>query len=190
MTDNENIDNQAIQQKQVLQALRKFQDGYKKRDLSNIDGFMDLFLQSDEIELIGIGASMRGANEWFQGVEAVKSIIEGDWEYWGDVILDVEGAKISLLGDVAWLSTTGSIEQTGTHDKALPFYLEQMKDILVDEENHDDTKLLEATHFGMRRLRERLKGMGHHWPFVFTAVLIYSQNTWRFHTIHWSMPVD
>jgi hypothetical protein len=53
---------------------------------------MDLFLQSDEIELIGIGASMRGGNEWFQGVEAVKSIIEGDWEYWGDVILDVEGA--------------------------------------------------------------------------------------------------
>jgi hypothetical protein len=190
MTVIDTKDNFSIQRNQVRQVLKKFQDGYKKRDLSQIDSFMDLFLHSDEIELIGIGASMRGGNEWFQGFEAVKNIIEGDWEYWGNVLLDVDKAKISLFGDVAWLSTTGSIEQTSTHDEALKFYLEQMKDILVDEEDDDDTKLLDATHFGMRRLRERLKGQGHQWPFVFTAVLINSQDDWRFHTIHWSMPVD
>jgi hypothetical protein len=49
---------------------------------------------------------------------------------------------------------------------------------------------MEATHFGMRRLRERHKGEGHSWPFVLTAVLVRSDDGWRFHTIHWSMPVD
>ena len=190
MTTSNNTDELAIQRGQVLQVLQKFQLGYEKHDLSQIGSFMDLFYQSDEIELIGIGASVRGGNEWFQGVEAVRNIIEGDWEYWGNVLLDVEGAKISLYGDVAWLTTTGNIEQTSTHDQALKFYLEQMKDILVDDGSDEDTKLLEATHFGLRRLRERLKGKGYQWPFVFTAVLIYSQDDWRFHTIHWSMPVD
>ena len=42
----------------------------------------------------------------------------------------------------------------------------------------------------MRRLRERLKGPGHTWPFTFVAVLIKSGAAWHLHTIHWSMPVD
>lgn len=189
MTMN-NTDDQMDLHNQVLEVLQQFQDGYKKRDLSQIDNFMELFHKSDEIELIGIGASVRGGNEWFQGYQAVRDIIVGDWEYWGDVILDVSGAKISIQGEVAWLSTTGNIEQTSTHDDALKYYLEQMKDILADEVQDEDTKLLEATHFGLRRLRERLKGRGYKWPFVLTAVLIYTQNSWLFHTIHWSMPVD
>lgn len=190
MTTNKNTDDQSNLHNQVLEVLQQFQDGYKRRDLSQIDNFMELFHKSDEIELIGIGASLRGGTEWFQGCQAVKDIIAGDWEYWGDVILDVSGAKISIRSEVAWLTTTGCVEQTSTHDKAIKYYLEQMKDILTDKAHDEDTKLLEATHFGIRRLRERLKGKGHKWPFVFTAVLIYTQDSWRFHTIHWSMPVD
>jgi hypothetical protein len=49
---------------------------------------------------------------------------------------------------------------------------------------------MEATHFGLRRLRERSLGIGHSWPFTFVAVSIKSDGAWRFHTIHWSMPVD
>lgn len=190
MTTNNNTGDQLNLHNQVLEVLQQFQDGYKRRDLSQIDNFMELFHTSDDIELIGIGASVRGGNEWFQGQAAVRDIISGDWEYWGNVILDVSDAKISINGDIAWLSTTGSIEQTSTHDKALKYYLEQMTELLANENEDEDSRLLEATHFGMRRLRERLKGRGHQWPFVFTAVLIYTRNNWRFHTIHWSMPVD
>ncbi len=35
-----------------------------------------------------------------------------------------------------------------------------------------DEKLMEATHYGMRRLRERFKGIGHGWPFTLTAILV------------------
>jgi hypothetical protein len=62
---------------------------------------------------------------------------------------------------------------------------------MLDDDGRDpDARLLEATHFGMRRLRERGLGEGHGWPFVFTAVLVRSHGTWQFHTMHWSMPVD
>ena len=49
---------------------------------------------------------------------------------------------------------------------------------------------MKATHFGMRRIRERHKGKGHAWQFVLTAVLVRTGGQWQFHTIHWSMPVD
>ena len=177
--------------KAVRSVLEKFQAAYTARDLSKIDQFMTLLdAQDPEIELIGIGAFERGGQEWFIGQEAIREIIQSDWKYWGDVNLDVNGAQIHVLGDTAWLTTTGSITQTTTHDKALPFYLEQMKELLENDQADNDAKLLEATHFGMRRLRERLKGMGHQWPFVFSAILVRRDGSWKFHTIHWSMPVD
>ena len=175
---------------QVRDALQRFLEGYTSRDLSRLDEFMQLFARDDDAELIGIGASVRGGNEWFEGREAIREIIESDWTYWGDVWIDVEGARISVLGDVAWLSTTGTLTQTDTFDQALPFYLQQMKELLEKEEWDADEQLVEATHFGMRRLRERLKGKGHGWPFVLTAVLVQAEDRWQFHTIHWSMPVD
>ncbi len=175
---------------QVRTVLSKFQEGYIARDISGLDAFMELFEAGDTCELIGIGAAVRGGYEWFQGSAQIREIIEGDWIYWGDVSIDVEGAKISCLGEVAWLSTSGSIAQTDTHDKALPSYLKQMVDLLEEKDVDPDSKLMEATHFGLRRLRERQKGMGYKWPFVLTAVLINSSGKWRFSTIHWSMPVD
>ncbi|MGD2077983.1 MAG: nuclear transport factor 2 family protein [Chloroflexota bacterium] len=175
---------------QVRATLQAFQDGYAGRDLDTLDEFMELFVQDEGIELIGVGAAVRGGNEWFQGPAAVRDIVQGDWKYWGDVLLDVPGAKITVSGDVAWLSTNGRIVQTSTHDEALPFYMEQMADLLQDESMDPDTRLLEATHFGLRRLRERAKGPGHGWPFTFTAVLQRIGSRWRFHTIHWAMPVD
>jgi len=155
-------------------------------------GFLALFVQSDDIELIGIGASKRGGQEWFEGIEQVRDIIKSDWEFWGDVALDVVGAKISVKGEVAWLTTSGTLEQTDTFDEVLPIHLEQMTEILkAEDKNADESeRLLEASHFGVRRLRERIKGVGYQWQFVISAILQKEANQWRFHTIHWSMPVD
>lgn len=175
---------------EIRDVLQRFQDGYTARDLSRLDEIMDLFVQRDDAELIGIGAFERGGNEWFQGLEAIREIIESDWTYWGDVVIDVEGAKINQFGDVAWLSTCGKLIQTSAFDKALPFYMKQMKELLENENTDLNERLMEVTHFGIRRLREKNKGMGHGWPFVLTSVLMRVDGHWRFHTLHWSMPVD
>ncbi len=179
---------QAIEE--VRATLQRFQDGYIARDATKLDEFMRLFAPDKDIELIGVGAAQRAATEWFIGQTAIRDIVEGDWIYWGDVKLDVVGAQIHVRGEVAWLSTMGVVVQTRAFDQALPQYLRQMKQILENEDLDADMQLIEATHFGMRRLRERLKGPGHAWPFTFVAVLIKSDGAWCFHTIHWSMPVD
>jgi hypothetical protein len=174
----------------VRAVLQQFQDGYHARDVTKLDAFMALFAPDEDIELIGVGAAKRAAHEWFVGPAAIRDIVEGDWTYWGNVELDVPGAQIHVRGEVAWLSTTGAVVQNQAFDKALPQYLQQMKALLENTDFDPDTQLIEATHYGVRRLRERSKGVGHAWPFTFVAVLIKSDGTWRFHTIHWSMPVD
>lgn len=174
----------------VRDILQLFQNGYYDRSLEALEDFMSLFVRRNDVELIGIAASERCGVEWFEGVDKVRDIIQSDWEYWGNVEIDVAGAKITINGDTAWLTTTGTLEQTETFDKAMPFYLEQMKLVIEDETKDPDEKLLETTHFGLRRLRERLKGAGYKWPFVISAVLLKEEGKWRFHTIHWSMPVD
>ena len=45
---------------EVRSTLQKFQDGYSARDASQIEAFMELFVKSDEIELVGVGATKRG----------------------------------------------------------------------------------------------------------------------------------
>ena len=179
---------------EVRGVLQRFQAGYTERDLSTLDDFLTLFVQDGDPELIGIGASERGGWEWFEGVDSIRDIIQSDWEYWGDVVIDVAGAKITVRGEVAWFTTTGTLEQTDAFDSAMPFYLEQMKKFIEDGSRDAQgapmDALIEATHYGLRRIRERLKGVGHQWPFVLSAVLQREGGQWRFHTIHWSMPVD
>lgn len=178
------------QESDVRVALQYFQNGYLARDVARLDDFMQLFVPDDGIEMIGIGAARRAANEWFEGPTRIREIVESDWLYWGDVRLDVAGAKITIHGDVAWLSTTGTVTQTQAFDTAIQFHLNDMKAIFDQEDLSADEKLLEATHYGMRRLRERFKGLGYSWPFTFTAVLVRDGKCWRFHTLHWAMPVD
>jgi hypothetical protein len=174
---------------QVRQVLGRFQDGYTTRDVSKLDEFMELF-SPDDVELIGIGASVRGGNEWFEGLEAIREIVESDWTYWGDVVIDVEGARITVLGDVAWLSTSGDLVQTPVLDKAMTFYVQQMQEMIENENLDPGTRLMEATHFGLRRLREKHLGSGHRWPFVLTAVLARGEDGWRFRQVQFAMPVD
>ena len=137
----------------VRSVLQKFENGYKERNLENLEEFLSLFIQISNVELIGIGASERGGVEWFEGIDKVREIIQSDWEYWGDVAFDVAGAKINVSGKVAWLTTTGTLEQTDTFDKALPIYLKQMKKIIEEDNKTNDEKLIEASHYGVRRLR-------------------------------------
>ncbi|MEN6408110.1 MAG: nuclear transport factor 2 family protein [Anaerolineaceae bacterium] len=176
---------------EVRQVLQRFQEGYLARDVAQLDAFMALFAAGDGIELIGIGASVRNQNEWFEGRARIREIVESDWRYWGDVRLAVEDAKITVWGEAAWLSTIGAILQTDDiqSDEVTGFTLNQMKEMLADERLSPRQRLVEAAHFGVRRWREREKPAGYSWTFVFTAVLVRQEGQWRFHTIHWSMPV-
>jgi hypothetical protein len=174
----------------VRSILQKFQDGYTSRNVAKLDEFMQLFVQSEAIEMMGIGATQRHASEWYEGISRIREFIGDDWKYWGDVSLDVEGAKISIQGDVAWLSTAGKVTRTRDFDPDIEYHLNDMKAFLDREDLSADEKLMEVTYYGMRRWRERTQGIGHSRKLVFTAVLVRVEGEWRFHSQHWAMPVN
>ena len=65
----------------VRSTLQKFQDGYTARDVTKLDEFMQLFVQDESIEMIGVGASKRAADEWFEELARIREIVDGDWTY-------------------------------------------------------------------------------------------------------------
>ena len=103
---------------------------------------------------------------------------------------DVEGASITVSGETAWFSATGTLTSGDEYEDAFPFYLEQMRDLLMDQSRSLDDRLTDATHFGVRRLRDRMRGKGAEWPLVITVVLVKTDGSWGFHTLHWSFLVE
>ena len=97
---------------EIRALLQEFQDGYTKRDVDGLAEIMDLFVPSDELEVIGTNTVAPGQGEWCRGQEATRASIKNDWEDWGDVVFDVQGAHITVNGTVAaWATrfTTSSI---------------------------------------------------------------------------------
>ena len=79
---------------EVLQALRRFQDGYIRRDPAQLEGFMrGLFPEGAPVVVLGTNSS-----EWVGGYRAVSRFIRSDWLNWGDVRLKVEDAVVSSQG--------------------------------------------------------------------------------------------
>jgi hypothetical protein len=177
--------NKADQVRAVLQA---FQDGYTPRDLQNLDSFMELFVSEDELEVIGTGAVQPGGLEWCLGRAAVREIVASDWKSWGDLKLDVSGARIWVQGETAWLATTGTVTDTITAENLYRSYVEYMHRMVKDEIMSSQEKSMEILRAGTDMLHNIQRGEECVWPFRFTAVLVHRENGWLFHQIHFSHP--
>jgi hypothetical protein len=95
---------------EVQQALRRFQDGYVRRDPAQLEVFMrGLFSEKDQVVVLGTNSA-----EWVGGYTSVSSFVRSDWLNWGDFRLQVEDAIISSRGDVAWIATVGQVDLEGT----------------------------------------------------------------------------
>jgi len=175
--------------KEILDTFRAFEKGYQNRDAGSIGSFMTLFSDAKDAQMIGIGATEPGEYEWFIGKSEIQEIILSDWEFWGAVHFDIENLRVTERDSVAWFSLCAELEQLEANEEAWGFYLQQMKELLDNDNISSHDRMFEAAHFGVRRVREKNLGEGHKFKMVITGVLVKEEN-WRFHTLHWAMPVD
>ncbi len=173
----------------ILKVFRRFEHGYMNRQADSIDEFMTLFSDEKDSEMIGIGATKPGAYEWFTGKSEIREIILSDWKFWGAVNFNLDNIRIKEKNGVAWFSLCTTLEQLEVNEDSWTFYEKQMKDLFNDTSMSSHDKMFEATHYGMRRIREKNLGVGYKFDMVITGVLVLDE-TWKFHTLHWSMPVD
>jgi hypothetical protein len=120
----------------VRETLQKFQDGYLRRDVSLIQDFRELFVPEDDLEVIGTGAIEPGDDEWCLGLDAACDLVQNDWEGWGDLTIDVADARIHVLGDVAWLATTGTVQMDLDPEDVYGDFLSYIQEVAADEDEN------------------------------------------------------
>ncbi|RJQ41856.1 MAG: hypothetical protein C4545_05985 [Anaerolineaceae bacterium] len=65
-----------------------------------------------------------------------------------------------------------------------------MGTLLNDGDIDPKLAMMNATFYGLSRLRDSMKPVGEGWLIVITAVLVKRKQGWKFHTLHWSVPAE
>ncbi|QUH30060.1 nuclear transport factor 2 family protein [Vallitalea guaymasensis] len=189
MTSQSLINNETIMQ--VKSVLQKFQKGYTDKDIDNIDSYMnDLFIKDDKIITIGTSRS-----EWCIGLEECKGLIESDWKYWGDLVINYENAKINSEGNTAWFLTDCTISWDSEDD-----FDEWCEDLVADyfEEKGRYINYNQFSKMAMLNLKLALiikssqgnKGKNIPFPIRLSGTLIKTNDKWLINKLHFSVPMS
>lgn len=172
-------------QQEIKALLQTFQDGYLRRDLSQVDAFMELF--TPDAELIGTNGVRPGVDEWYTDRTSAREMIAGDWDGWGDLRLDMAAASIRVQGNVGWIAVPATVSQT--------IGAENYDSYLAFVRNFLDTSTLPAEqklHFilrgGTNTVYELRRGEKFVWALRLTAVVVHEGERWQFAQMNFSFP--
>lgn len=171
---------------EVRACFQQYQDYYTARDPAKLDACMALFSAAD-VEVVGTGAITPGTDEWCDSHARVRELTVSDWQGWGDVRFEVDGAVIHALGDVAWLTTTGTVTTTYPVEENLRQAVAHAQEVLAAPDD-DETRLKNMLMWATLALAEAHRGETYVWPIRFSAVLAREGGEWRFRQAHFSFP--
>jgi ketosteroid isomerase-like protein len=170
---------------EIRSLLQAFQEGYTRRDTSQVDAFMELF--TTDAEVIGTNGVKPGESEWYMDRISARELIEGDWRGWGDLRLDLDSMSIHSRGEVAWVAATATVTQIiGSENYAS--YLEFVKKFLDDSSLSAEQKLLYILRGGTNTVYELRRGEKFVWALRFTAVVVRETDGWKFAQMNFSFP--
>jgi len=173
---------------EVRAALERFQQGYTQRKIEDLDAFMELFAPEADVELIGTGGIDPGGEEWCLNRKSIRQLVEDDWNYWGDVRLNIDQARIRLEGSAAWLSCPGTVTRSVNPVQTYQNFLDSIPALTGDKESSAQQKVFLLTQIASSVLYQAQLGPLYIWPFRFTAVLVRRAKQWRFHQVQFSFP--
>jgi hypothetical protein len=172
-------------EQEIRSLLQTFQNGYTRRDLAQVDAFMELF--TPEAEVIGTNGVKPGAGEWYINRADARKLVHGDWEGWGDFRLDLDYVSIRSLGEVGWIAATATVTQT-IGDENYASYLEYIKAYIDTPGLSAEQKLHNILRGGTNTVYELRRGEKFIWPIRFTAVVVHTPAGWRFSQMSFSFP--
>jgi hypothetical protein len=172
-------------QQEVRLLLQTFQDGYTRRDIAQLDAFMDLFTPNAEV--IGTNGVKPGADEWYTSRDSARQLVEGDWNWWGDLRLDVDSASIRVHDNVGWIAASATVSKTMGADSYASF-LESIKEYIETSSLPAEQKLHFILRGGTNTLYELGRGEKFVWALRFTAVVVREADGWKFAQVNFSFP--
>jgi hypothetical protein len=172
----------------VRAVLQQFQDGYTNRDTSKIDSFMDLFTPDADTEVIGTGAIDSKSDEWCVGPAMIRELVDSDWQYWGDLRIDVDGAHIHALGDVAWLAASATVSMHLDTEPEIKSTLDYFVKLIQEKEWSAKETMYYIQRGTASVTYQMFLGEDFVWPLRFTALLVRREDRWQFHQMQFSFP--
>ena len=174
---------------EIEEVIHEFQKGYLNRDLDALEKFTDLFCEDGILEVIGTDAHIKGQGEWCLDKNALKKMISGDWQSWGDLRLDMSDLNIHVNGQTAWFAATGTVSRIMEPAQSYQNFIVYLKWVTENEpEISAKDKLLDVLRGGIITLAEAEKGASYIWPIRLTAILVRNQGRWRFCQMTFSFP--
>jgi len=172
-------------QDEIRSLLQTFQDGYTRRDLTQVDAFMALF--TDDAEVIGTNGVAPGVDEWYMDRLAARELVAGDWEGWGDLRLDLDSMSIRSRGDAGWVAAPATVTKI-IGEENYASYLEFVKHLIDDPKRSPEQKLLHILRGGTNTVYELRRGETFVWALRFTAVVVHETDGWKFAQMNFSFP--
>ena len=170
---------------EIRSLLQTFQDGYTRRDMTQVDSFMELF--TADAEVIGTNGVKPSVDEWYMDRASARDLVEGDWYGWGDLRLDLDTMSIHSRGDVGWVAASATVTKTiGAENYAS--YLEFVKTFIDDPKLSAEQKLLHILRGGTNTVYELRRGEKIVWALRFTAVVVREADGWKFAQMNFSFP--
>lgn len=90
--------------KDALRSLRQLNAYYEKRDPEQADACINETMLPEEFLILGTSPW-----EFFYGREGAKRLLQGDWKYWGQLVLDVERTALSRADSALYFVMWGQI---------------------------------------------------------------------------------
>ena len=172
-------------EEEIRGLLQRFQDGYTRRDASQLEPFMALFVA--DAEVIGTNGIRPGVEEWHLGRDATREMVAGDWDGWGDLRLDLPGASIRVMGEVGWIAAAATVTQTiGPQNYA--DFLAHVKAFIDDADLPAEQKVHYILRGGSNTVYELRRGERFVWPLRLTAVAVRQSDDWKFCQLHFAYP--
>jgi len=180
------ISNSSEEIEEVREVLRVFQNGYTKRDGAYVDDYMkEVFILEEEQVVIGTDAE-----ELCIGIEAIRRIIASDWKFWGDFVMNVDGASITVNGDAAYFSTKAMIKRIIPKSEILEWFTDSSNRFFNEEGKNQKYKLMDALCSILELLKESERGEIYIAPMRFSEVLVKDEGKWLIHHAQYSDYID
>lgn len=172
-------------QSDIRALLQTFQEGYTRRDVKQVDSFMELF--TADAEVIGTNGVKPGSDEWYTDRASARELVEGDWQGWGDLRLDLDAMSVHSRGDVGWVAASATVTQI-IGEENYASYLEFVKRYIDNPDLSAEQKLLNILRGGTNTVYELRRGEKFVWALRFTAVVVREADGWKFAQMNFSFP--
>ena len=157
---------------EVKVFLKYFEKAYQKRDISDLEEFMEIFFMKDESYIFGTSTQ-----EIFPDYNRAKKCVKNDWLYWGLLSIHHNQVFTMPFGDDLLVHVPGSVEYTFEDQDEIDENFVQLMQTLNHEINGDDVNHLSYQHHEMNYIldhylsRRKNEKRTNHFPLSMTFLL-------------------